>query len=786
MLKQRAFAFLGLALIATGVLFYKSVIRGLVPFPGDLLVSEYQPWKSVSYLGYNPGSLPNKAQYFDVIRQMYPWKTFTLKTIKSGQFPLWNPHNFSGSPLFANNQSAILYPLNIIFLAFDAEFAWTIFIVLQPLLAIIFTYAYARKINLTPIAAMLSSLAYGISLFMSVFLEYSTIGHVILWLPLGLWSIENFLSTGYQRYSCALIIAVAAAALAGHLQMFVVSLLVTIIYGIWRARQKNITTIHIVSYLLTPIAAAILLASTQLFPTFELLSQSARAPHDQKKLQQTLLIQPAQILMAFSPDIFGNPVNRNYAFSDSYPGRALYTGFLPLILALYAFWQARKFRQTIFFSISALLLLTFTVRSPLSETLYQSNLPVVTASSPGNMIFAYSFAIAILSGIGLDTLRKSIAKHTTRNYLMLIIAVLTIITLIWRLGLIPVSPNNLGYFFGLSMLAFILLVIYGRLPQFRTVISCLIVLMTFTDLTYFFHKFNPFVSRGLMYPNTNIEKFLKSTTELTRIWGYGEAQWQANTETQTGLYSPNGYDPLYPRRYGELIHSTKDGNLLFKFSESTRSDAQVAPGYGELEMSKNSARKKILRLLGVKYILDKIASGTSQKTFPTAEYRILTEIDDWRVYEDLLVLPRTFIVHQYQTFAAKEQFTQAFFDTGFDPGKIILLEKNPPIDPAPATGPESAEITRYSPNSLEISVLATSPGLIFLSDTMFPGWTAYVDGQKTELLRANYAFRAVAVRPGSHRITMEYKPVSFYLGLILSMMSGSITILCFLWKRKTF
>src|SRR5258706_14461066 len=98
-MKQKEIIFaLIVFLFITAVFFYKTFLYGFIPFPGDLLISEYNPWKTFSYLGYAPGGYPNKAQYFDVIRQLYPWKTLSISLLKRGIFPLCNPYDFSGSP----------------------------------------------------------------------------------------------------------------------------------------------------------------------------------------------------------------------------------------------------------------------------------------------------------------------------------------------------------------------------------------------------------------------------------------------------------------------------------------------------------------------------------------------------------------------------------------------------------------------------------------------------------------------------------------------------------------
>src|SRR5690606_32661505 len=44
--------------------------------------------------------------------QFYPWREYAFSLIREGQLPLWNPFNGAGAPLFANYQSALLYPFN--------------------------------------------------------------------------------------------------------------------------------------------------------------------------------------------------------------------------------------------------------------------------------------------------------------------------------------------------------------------------------------------------------------------------------------------------------------------------------------------------------------------------------------------------------------------------------------------------------------------------------------------------------------------------------------------------
>ena len=105
-------------------------LRNKAPFPGTYQVNNFAPWSA------NPawrGPVKNGAMP-DIITQIYPWRHLAVELWKQGQIPLWNPYSFSGTPLLANYQSAVLSPFNILFFALPFVDAWSILVLIQPLL----------------------------------------------------------------------------------------------------------------------------------------------------------------------------------------------------------------------------------------------------------------------------------------------------------------------------------------------------------------------------------------------------------------------------------------------------------------------------------------------------------------------------------------------------------------------------------------------------------------------------------------------------------------------------
>jgi len=66
--------------------------------------------------------------------------------------------------------------------------------------------------------------------------------------------------------------------------------------------------------------------------------------------------------------------------------------------------------------------------------------------------------------------------------------------------------------------------------------------------------------------------------------------------------------------------------------------------------------------------------------------------------------------------------------------------------------------------------------LVVASMTNYPGWQAYVDGKRTQIVRANYLFRGVAVSPGVHTLEFRYEPDSLKAGTIVSAFALALSL----------
>ena len=776
---KEVFIVIGILLGLTGIFFYKTIAKGLVPIPADVLVNEYQPWRSTSYLGFAPASIPHKAQYPDTIRQIYPWKTLVLSTLASGKLPLWNPYNFSGSPLLANFQSAALYPLNIVYTISSQIAGWSILVAVQPFLATTFTYFFARSIGIGMHGAILASVSFGFSGFMSVWLEYNTVGHVILWLPLILLAIERLRKQLTRHWMLTLGLAHTFALLAGHPQIYGYMLIFSLLYLYARAKNMSIKIwLTITSFL------GVGIASIQLIPGIELISLSARSPHDFHQFFTGILIQPWQFISMVFPNFFGNPATRTYWLGDTFLGKVTTIGIVPLFFLPGIFRRPEKIVRWFFWTLVATLVLISA--NPISYLIYRLPLPIISSSSPTLMGFLLAFIMSILSGFGLDYWITE--KHSIKKLIKRTIQVGVVFLCFFLSSKIP----------SLSTHAAVITraVLYGSIiagttlglfwvavtqPKWLKIAVVLMLLVHIADLFIFFQRFNPFIQPALVFPSHYITTFIKTHTDA-RYWGYGTAAIPANLATQFGGFSPEGYDPLYPRWYGEFIYSYTNGSLLKTFSNSTRSDAAIVSGFGANGLS-DVRKNKVLSQLGVGYILDRTENGSTQETFPSDSFEVAYQKEDWHIFKNLTSAPRAYLADHIVVYDTDSDFSQKFFSPTFTPAQSVLLPTLPTqLSPETATG--SATITKYLPNSVHIKTQSETAKVLVLTDTYYPGWNAKIDDKAVHIIRANWTQRAVVVPKGSHTVTFSYEPISVRIGIILSMISAGLLIFAIFARSK--
>ncbi|MDO8621145.1 MAG: YfhO family protein [Candidatus Levybacteria bacterium] len=761
---------LGVWLIFASPYFLKSK----APYASTYQMNNFAPWSAYEKFW---GPVKNGAMP-DVITQIYPWKHLAVEAWKSKQIPLWNPYSFAGTPLLANYQSGAFSPFNLLFFILPFVDAWSIFVLLQPLLAGIFMYFLARTLYRSKFASIISSISFMFCGFLTTWMGYATLGYAILFLPLAIFGIEKYYQTNKTGFLLLFSLTIPLSFFSGHFQISLYFLLFVFAYILY----KFISTKNVRSSLYLGIftLCGILLSLPQLLPSIEFYSQSFRSAIFQKGEA----IPWAYIPTLLAPDFFGNPVTRNDWYGH-YAEWNAYIGILPLFLALYGI-SSKKKTQVIFLFISGTLTLLLAFNSPLLDILINLRIPVLSTSSASRIVSLYAFAFALLAAFGFDQLFSDISNKKFRKILAWMMSFAGIFVLLWMIIIFRQFIPQDKIFIARSNLilpSLIFIAVIGIITvsiakkKLVNVAALLLIIVVSFDMLRFAKKWQPFDPKDLVFLNT------PTNIAFSKIAGYERVVGNFGAEDAVYYHLPSleGYDALYIKRYGEFISSVQNGKI-------------TDLGRSVVVFSKSGTyTSKIINILNVKYIAHKLADDNMGWTFPfwtypRGQFKLIYKDDKYEFYENTKVLPHAFLVGAYKVAKNPQAIVDIIYSNNFNPKQEVVLESDPnvPLSFNNFDNLSEAKILDYKLNTVSISTSSKSTSILFLSDPFYPGWRALVDGVNTPIYRANYAFRAITLPKGKHNVEFTYDPLSFRLG-VYGAVIGLLTIIVLqglLMKKK--
>ncbi len=750
-------------------IFRKVFFSHLAPFPGDLLASWFFPYNSGGWVGYSPWTTHKEFILADVVRMMYPWRILSMDLLKQGIIPLWNIYAFAGNPLFANLQSAVFYPLNIIFLIFQPQWAWIIYIMIQPILATFFMYIFIRSVGLSRLAGIFAGIGFAFLGYLDVWFEMGTIGHAALWFPFILWGITKFIDTKKAQFLVLSAIGIACSLLSGYPQATAYALMFSVAYFLYIGQALLTKRQLIVGLLL--LSLGITLAAIQIIPTYELLSHSVQDKITATRTFHKFIIPPSHIAMLFAPDFFGNPATGNFWGKD-YGEFMSYSGIVVLLVAVIGFYAQFKNKIVRLSFITAIIAFLIAFVPPIAELLFRSPIPLLSTELPSRTMFLASIGFVLASAYGVE----AIQTMKLRNIIPPVIFVLSIYIVIWIIvftmhiepAKLAITKHNLLLPTGIAFLAGIV-IIARKYTKHAFILWIIIFACMGFEYSFFLNKYLPWSPVQYIFPQQELVTKLQTLAKNNRVYGYDTATIATNLPVQFRIQSPEGYDPLYIKNYSELLYAGKTGKLE---TDLPRSDALLPTS---LPMQDFYRKQVLLNLLGVAYVLDKDDSAPKNldprpDRFPTERFQLIYQQYKWKIYQNKLALPRALVFYDYAVISQKDKSIKTLFDPKFLYTQKLIVTTAPSFAPisSPAT---PAKISNYSANDVEIVTDTKKTGMLFLSDNYYPGWQASVDDRPVSIFQADYSFRAVELPAGKHIVRFGYRPMSFYLGAFISLLS---------------
>ena len=185
----------------------------------------------------------------------------------------------------------------------------------------------------------------------------------------------------------------------------------------------------------------------------------------------------------------------------------------------------------------------------------------------------------------------------------------------------------------------------------------------------------------------------------------------------------------------------------------------------------------ILRILGVEFIItrnDALTSLLVQKL----KLRNVMKLNEFNVVKLSGTLPRAFLVTNVTKESLKDFTENMKLDIQMDADEVMQAQGVYSARPV--------EIVEYKPEYVSIRTESPAGGYLVLSDVFHPYWSAAVDSAPAEIIPAFYAFRAVKVPAGLHKVEFFCKVPYFKTSFLISffLISAGVLLTIRFWNRE--
>jgi len=745
----------------------------------------------------------------DLVSFLWPTYRFAARSLRAGVVPLWNPHLYAGAPFVADNQSGVFYPVNLLAFALFGEPSYGIMeglAVFHLWLASVCLFALARGQGLRRAPALAGGVAFGLSDLFVTHIGNLNLNATAAWLPLLLLLAHRALTRRRHVLAAGAGVVLAVAALAGHAQMLLFLILTLALYVLyrlcvdWRRGWRHALGTLGLAALVAVVGVGG--AALALLPGWEMAGHTGRGhlPFDEATRYS---LPPYALIGLLAPGFYGRGLAGFWGPWDRV--EVGYAGVATLVLAALGAgvtcgrrglrakappptpdprFPAPSPQSMGFFLllVPLALLLALGRHTPLYGLLYRYVPTFDQIRAPARLILLVDLGLATLAAYGLDWLGSGTGfcrsggapdgagrsgapdRQGGRPALVgkwaglgtVVGAVLILAVGLPRARALP-PPDRVSQATASLIVAAALLVLSGLLAWIvprRQRAAWLFPLLLAADLvglgsTLEAEPQDP--TRG--FAHEDVVAFLRQDPAFFRIEGDAGA-WQPDGALMHGLYDIGGvYNPL-----------------------------ELAP-YHAYRWAVGERGAPLYNLLGVKYVL-------SDKGRPPGDERLVpvyTDNPEIDVYLNTRALPRALLVTEPWVVADHAAAWEAIHSRGFDPKERVVLERGEIGAGEPgALGGSHIAFVRYGLNDLALRVRTPVGAYLVLSDVYYPGWRASVDGAPAEVLRADYAFRAVWLAPGEHEVEMRFAPWTWSVGLGVSLLvwAGVVVWTCVALGRR--
>jgi len=684
----------------------------------------------------------------DEIDFFLPMAFHTASSLRSGELPLWNAHNFAGEPWLAAVQPGVLYPPTFLHLAVPHfPTAHRMLLLFHRLLLVAGLYRLSRRIGLAREASLLAAALAALGSPLASVACFENNFRTLAWFP---WVLDAAIRASrglrFGAMSCGIFLALAF--LAGEPELAALAALISVFVlmfppGSSLPRWKRLRSIGLVGLV------AFLLSAPTLLPFLEFWRESDRgallpaAEASRQSLSPGGLVELALGPIWGVPEVDPVPPSRQTYFYVLSLGAAA-TIFLFAGVSICFRAENRKYLRWIVLPsgillaaiVPSLLACRLPFRYPIRLVI-----PVVIVGAPILIAMAWSF---VRRGEGPSFVFPGVA------------ALMVILFLGWFLGGDRVTLFRATIAGGGALALF-------KFPSIRAV-PVLAAFLLIGDAA----------GLAMMVPSRSASDFeavappaLAEDMDRLRPGTRVIADPPEGRALESLVVSP-GKDPW-------MVRSRSLGfgysNLLGR-SSSVRGGGPILVRRYENYFGVALRPGRYEPLLGAL----RVGGALSMIRPPLSGLRAVKAADGVTWFDWDRAAPRAWMVGQWTIVPGEKEALRAIAEPAFDPRTTAVVERRggveAPLPPAPdqSSGAGEVIVLAETSGSLDLRTERKERGLLIVPDAFYPGWSAIVDGKPAPIVPVDSLFRGVFLPKGSHEVRFSYRPSSFHWGLALGAM----------------
>jgi hypothetical protein len=733
-----------------------------------------------------------------------------VRGIAAGSWPVWNPGLGFGRPLLADPSAQVLYPLTWLNLLVRPSTYYTIFVAVHALGTAIGAFRVARQLEISARGALVSA---GLWLLSGPYLSNIDLWHHyagISWLPWVLLASDRALGNGTKRSALTWGVVQGLQALAGSADACALTLVLVVAVGIARHGRGHQGTPAVPrwSRLLASTCLAALvtvgLTAALWWPALEQVYLASRADLP-ASLRTYWSLHPLSLMDMLLPGLWASLPLKAWLRSDLFESRepfmsSLYLGAASTALVWAGLGASRHaLRRTL--AVVGLLSIGLALGShtPVYGAAAWLCPPLRILRYPVKVTLLFSFVWALLGGIGWDAWREAtLCPRAWRLRVFAPLAVLAVLAgglavTLWlspgfwaaRLldlpaGVAPdpfVASTAMRVAVAAAFSACAAVLAWRRGSVSSPALAVAAALLALFDLAAYHRNPAPLAPASLYTYRPPVLRLLGAGDPRVYVYDYS-----VPGKAQQYLQPDRAQPPLARQPEGWPLDAAGALAWQMYLAPETAGRWGLRGSYeidyrglypSPLEVLTRLLRRvegtslhlRFLRMGGVTHVVALHAEGFEDLQ-PLGEIPGLFA-KPIRVFAVPDPLPRAFAVGSARVEDTLPGLARALMSPEFDPGREVILSRGTPR----RSSSDFAGLVRVVsalPDRVQIEASLRADGYVILLDGFDAGWRAEVDGRPTEVLRANGAFRAVAVGAGTHVIDQVYRPRSVQGGLLLS------------------